>query len=97
MLLNGIVHIEQDDIAVLVGLVVLDDVDILFGREVLVVGGLQQHEILRLLGEFLVGEDAVLNEDLQIVPLLLVIGTHGGEQLLQTVGHLAGYVRRDSF
>ncbi len=97
MLLNGIVHIEQDDIAVLVGLVVLDDVDILFGREVLVVGGLQQHEILRLLGEFLVGEDAVLNEDLQIVPLLLVIGTHGGEQLLQTVGHLAGYVARDLF
>ena len=51
--------------------------------------------MLGFLGELLVGERAVLDEDAQVVPLCLVIRTHGVEQLGQAVRHLARDVSRN--
>ena len=95
VLLHGIVHIEEDDRLVLVGLVLLHLLQILRRREILALDVLPEHELLRLLGELLVGEDAVFDEYFQIVPLRLVVRAHGVEQLLQTVGDLAGDVARN--
>ena len=92
---HGVVHIEQHDGLVLVGLVLLYLLEILLGREILALDVLPEHEILRLLGELLVGEDAVLDKDLQVVPFRLVIRAHRVEQLLQPVCDLAGDVIRD--
>ena len=92
---DGVVDVEEDERLVLVGLVGLDQLLVFGGREVFAVGILPQHERLRLFSEFLIGEDSVLDEDFQVVPLLLEFGAHGVEQLLQAVGHLARDVVRD--
>ena len=93
--LYGIVHIEENDRTVLVGLVTFDDLLVLFGGEILALGRLPQHETLCLLGELFVGDNAVFDEDLQIVPFLFVVRTHRREELLQAIGHLAGDVVRN--
>ena len=93
--LYGIVHIEENDRTVLVGLVAFDDLLVLFGGEILAFGRLPQHETLCLLGELFVGDNAVFDEDLQIVPFLFVVRTHRREELLQAIGHLAGDVVRN--
>lgn len=66
-----IVRIEVNHVAVLVGLIFLDQRGILGQREVFALRIFQQHEIGRFFGELFVGDDSVLNEYLQIVPLFL--------------------------
>ncbi len=77
MFLDRIVDVEEYRRLVLVGLVLLNLFEVLLRREILVFGVFPQHEILGFLGELLVGQDAVLNENFQIVPLGLVVGAHG--------------------
>ena len=95
ILAYGIVDVEYYQIAVLVGLLLTDGLGKLFAGKILAVDRLPEHESLRLLGELLVGQYAVLDEYFQIVPLLLVVGTHRREELLQAVGHLARDVARN--
>ena len=95
VLLHGIVHIEEHHRLVLVGLVLLHLLDVLFGGEILTFDILPEHDPGGLLGELLVGENAVLDEDLQVVPLRLVVRAHGREQLLQAVCDFAGDVARN--
>jgi len=95
MLLLGIVHVEEHHLLVLVGLRLLHLFRVFLRSEVLALDVFPEHEVRGLLGELLVGQDAVLDEDLQVVPLRLVIGAQGVEQLLQPVGDLAGDVARN--
>ena len=95
VLLLGIVHVEEHHLLVLVGLRLLHLFRVLLRGEVLALDVFPEHEVRGLLGELLVGQDAVLDEDLQVVPLRLVIGAQGVEQLLQPVGDLAGDVARN--
>ena len=95
MLIHSIVNIQKDDIIVLVGLILLNKINILLGCEILALGRFQEHKILSLLGKLLVGEDTILDEHLQVVPLLLIIRTHSVEELLQTVSHLTSDIARN--
>ena len=95
MLLDGIIDIEEDQRIVLVGLILLDCRRVLLRRKVFAVGIFPQHERRGFLGEFLVGQDAVLDKDFQIVPLLLILGTHRRKEFVQPLGDLAGDVARN--
>jgi hypothetical protein len=63
MLGDGVVHIKINDRAVFVGLFPLDELPVLLGGKVLAFGIFPEHEAGGFLREFLVGEDAVLDED----------------------------------
>ena len=78
-----------------VRLVFLDQRIVLGEREILAVGILHEREVGGLLGELFVGDDAVLDENLQIVPLFLELVAVLREQLAQPVGYLAGDVARN--
>ena len=91
----NIVNIEGDSEAILIGLRLLNLLDILRGGVIFTLDALEEHEVSGLLGELLVGEDAVLDEDFEVVPLLLVVLAHGIKELLKAVGNLAGDVARN--
>ena len=94
VLADRIVRINIYHRTVPVGLVLLHLVAVLGQGEVTARRILEQHESLGLLGELLVGHDAVFDEDFQVVPLALEIRPRGIEELLQLVGHLTGDVAR---
>ena len=87
-LLIGSIEINQ--VAVLILLVRLDQRLVLLEREVLAVHVLQQSEALRTLGELLVRQHTIDDEDLQVIPLSLIIRTLLFEYILQSVRHLLG-------
>ena len=95
VLRDRIGRIQADHVAVTVRLVFLDQRIVLGEREILAVGILHEREVGGLLGELFVGDDAVLDENLQIVPLFLELVAVLREQLAQPVGYLAGDVARN--
>ena len=80
---------------VLVGLVRLDERFVLVQRKVFTLNIFQQDKTLCALVEFLVGQNSVLDEKFQIVPLALELRAVGFEDFLQTVGHFFGDVARN--
>ena len=92
VLLIAVGSIEVDEVAILVGLVVLDEGLILLVGEVLVVGVGEQGKLLGLVIERLLGEHTVVDEELQVVPLLLVLLAVVLEDAAEAVGHLLGDV-----
>ncbi len=87
--------IEVYEVTVLVGLVVLDERLVLLHSEVLAVDILKQGEILGTVVEVLLREHSVVDEELQIVPLSLVVLAVVFERLLQAIGDLLCDVGRD--
>ena len=87
--------IEVHELAILVGLVVLDERLVLLIGEMLALDILHQGEVLGTLVEVLLREHAVMDEELQVVPFLLIVLTVVLEGLLQTVGHLLGNIGGD--
>ena len=55
---------------------------------------LPEHKVLRLLGKLLIGKYTILDKYLEVVPLALVVGAQGVEELLEAVGNLACDVAR---
>ena len=95
VLLLGIGRIQIHHLAVLVGLVSFDRLAVLLEAEVLPFGILYEGKSHRALAEFLVGQHAILDEELEVVPLLLQGLPLILEDLLQPVGHLLGDVGRN--
>ena len=95
VLLVSVGCIEVNDLLVLVGLVVSHGLAVVLKGEILAVGVLQEGKLQRPLAELLVGEHAIFNEQLEVVPLLLPRLALVLEYLLQSVGHLLGDVGRD--
>ena len=91
----GVLRVEDDEIAILVGLRVFDEVFVLVKRVVLAIEIAEEGEGCSPVVELLVGEHAELNEELDVVPLLLIVGALVLEELLQFVGHLLGDVAAD--
>ena len=87
--------VEVDELVVLVLLRRLDQLAVLVEGEVLALRVLHQGELLGAVVESLFGEDAVVDEELQVVPLLLVLLAVLREDGLQAVGHFLRDVRRD--
>ena len=92
VLVIGAGGIEEDHFLVLVGLVVLDRLAVILYRVILSVRVLEQGELEGPLAEFLVGEHTVLDEQLEVVPLLLPRGPFVLEDVLQSVGDFLGDV-----
>ena len=93
LILVGRIKINQ--VAILVGLVVLDQVLVLLQSEIFALDILHQGELNRTVVELLVGQHTILDEEFQAVPFLLELSPVGLEDLLQTVGHLLRDVARD--
>ena len=81
--------------SVLVGLVGADDILVLLIGVSLAVYILQQREVLGAAVEVVLREHAVVYEELQVVPLLLILLAVLLEYAVQAVGHLLGDVRRN--
>ena len=90
-----VVGVEYHREVILVGLQLLDALDILLRGVVLTLDTLPEHEAGGLLGKLLVGEHAVLYKYFEVIPLALIGGAHRGEELLQAVGHLACDISRN--
>lgn len=87
--------IEVDYIAVLVGLALFDQCGVFAQREIFLVDIFQQYEIRGFLCKLLVGNDAVLDEYFEAVPLVFVIGALLFEYFVEPIGHFAGDVARN--
>ena len=85
--------VEVDEVAVLVGLVTLDEFLVFIELEELTVGVLQQGEFGGCVLELLVAEHAILDENLDVVPFLLKGLGVGLCNLLKAACHLLGDVR----
>ena len=85
VLLGGLGGVEVDHVLILVGLVRLDGRAVVLQAEVLAFGVLEEGELEGALAELLVGEHAVLDEELDVVPLLLELLALLLEDLLQAV------------
>lgn len=83
-----VVGIEVDEFSVFISLVVFDKRLVLVECEVLTVDILEEGEVLGTVVEVLLREHAVVDEQLEVVPFLLIVLTVVFEGLLQTVGHL---------
>ena len=93
LLVDGV---EIDEVAVLVGLVVLDERAILVEGEVFALGVLHQRKVLGAVVEGVaLGEHAVVDEELEVVPLLLILLAVLLEDAAQAVGDLLGDIGRD--
>ena len=89
--------IQADEVALLVGLLALDELAVVLNLEVLAVAVLEQGELEARLTELLVAQHAVLDEDLDVVPLLLeLVGLVLGD-FLEAGSHLLGDVVRNLF
>ena len=82
--------IETHDVTLFVGLRRLDKRFILIDCEIFPLSVFEQTEFHGAVAEFFVGEHAILDEDLDVVPLLLEVGTVVAENLVETAGHLLG-------
>ena len=93
LLVDGV---EIDEVAVLVGLVVLDERAILVEGEIFALGVLHQRKVLGAVVEGVaLGEHAVVDEELEVVPLLLILLAVLLEDAAQAVGDLLGDIGRD--
>ena len=73
VLLLFVVGIEIDEIPVLVCLSVLNQRAVFLERKVLAINVFQQCKVLRTVIELVLREHSVVDENLQVVPLLLVV------------------------
>ena len=87
--------IQEYQLLILVGLQIGNHLLVFIQAEILAVGVLEQIELHGPFGKFLIGEDAVLDKNLQVVPFAFKIGTLVLEQVRQAVGHLLGDVVRN--
>ena len=92
VLLVLIVRVEVNQVALLVGLRILDEVLIFLESEVLALHVFQQGELGGAVVKLLVRQHSELDEEFQAVPFLLELRTVVLENLLQPVGHLLGDV-----
>ena len=95
VLLVRVGGVEVDDAAFLIGLLGGDQLAILLEGVIGAVDVLEQGELRGAVVELLVAEHAVLDEELQAVPLLFEGLAVVLEDLLQAIGHLLGDVRGD--
>ena len=92
ILLVLVVGIEVNQRTVLVSLLVLDESLVLLVREVLAFCVLEQGEVLGTVIERLVGQHTVVDEHLEVVPLLLIVLAVSLEDAAEAVCHLLGDV-----
>ena len=95
VLLVRVGGVEVDDAAFLIGLLGGDQLAILLEGVIGAVDVLEQGKLRGAVVELLVAEHAVLDEELQAVPLLFEGLAVVLEDLLQAIGHLLGDVRGD--
>ncbi len=95
VLLLLVVGIEIYQVAILIGLVVLDQGLVLLESEVLALYILQESEVLGTLVEVFLREHTVVDEDLEVIPFLLELLAVLLEDRAQTVCHLLGDVGRN--
>ena len=82
--------IEIDELVVLIFLVGLDKGLVFVEGEVLAFSVLHQGEVLGTVIEPFLGENTIVDEEFQVVPLLLVLFAVLLEDAVQTIGHLLG-------
>ena len=87
--------VEVDELVVLVFLIGLDEGLVLVEGEVFAVSVLHQGEVLGTVVEAVLREDAVVDEEFQVVPLLLILLAVLLEDRVQAVGHFLGDVGGD--
>ena len=85
ILLIFVVGIEIDEVALLVGLSVLDERLVLLESEVFSFGVFQQSELLGAVIEIVLSKHAVVDEYLEVIPLVLKVLAVLCEDALQTV------------
>ena len=90
-----VVGVEVYQVAVLVGLVVLDEGLVFLEGEVLAVYVLEEGEVLGAFVEVFLREHSVVDEDLQVVPFFLVLLAVLLEDGAESVGHFLGDVGGD--
>ena len=90
-----VVGVEVYQVAVLVGLVVLDERLVFFCREVFAVYVLEQCEVLGAVVEVRLREHSIVDEELQVVPFLLEVLAVILEDSVQSVSHLLCDICRD--
>ena len=88
----SISSIQINHLLVLVGLLRLDGLAVFIETEILAVRILQQCELHCPLAEFLIGEHAIFDKQLQIIPFLLQGLTLIGKDIFQSVSHFLGDV-----
>ena len=86
----SVVGIEIDEVALLISLVVLDEISVLFVSEHLVVSVLEEGEVLGTLIERLIGQHTIVDENLERIPFLLIVLTVILEDTIKAVCHLLG-------
>ena len=91
----GIVAVDINYLAILVGLLLLNGLAVLLEGVVLAINILKHSKLSGAIVELLVGKHAVLHEELQVGPLLLVGFALVLEEGVQAVGHLLGDVVRN--
>ena len=94
-MLFQVVGIEVNQVPVFVGLLVLDECLVLVKREILTFHVFQQTEILGPFIEVFLRQHTVVDEDLQVVPFLLILLSVLLEDTIQAVGHFLGNVSTD--
>jgi len=87
--------IEVDQLSILVGLVVLNQLLVFVQRKLLAIHIAQQAAFLGFFPKLLFGQDAVLDEDFQVVPFLFILLAVVLEQFVEAVGYFLGDVARD--
>lgn len=91
----GVGSIEIYGSSVLVGLRRFDKGFVFVESEEFALGVLEEHKFLGAVGKLFVGKHAILDENLDIVPLGFEVGAVLCENLVETVGDLACDVARD--
>ena len=91
----GVVAVDINYLAILVGLLLLNGLAVLLEGVVLAINILKHSKLSGAIVELLVGKHAVLHEELQVGPLLLVGFALVLEEGVQAVGHLLGDVVRN--
>ena len=89
--------IQIHDLLFLIGLFPFDGLAIVLEAEILAVRVLEERKIEGPLAELFIGQHAILDKELQVVPLLFVGLALLLENLLQPVGHLLGDIGRYLF
>jgi len=97
VLLLGMVRIQIDQVLVLVGLLLFNQLFILLRSEIFPFSVLEEEEGFCPLEKFLIGQHPILDKNLQVIPFLFELLTLILVNLLQTVSDLFGDVRADLF
>ena len=95
ILLFLIVGVEINQVAILIGLVVLNQRLVLLESKVLSLNIFQKCEVLGALVEIFLREHSVVDEDLEIIPFLFKLLAVLLEDRVQTIGYLLGDVGRN--